>query len=490
MIQGLCGALILNFTRHEKAPKKVAMNWLTRIGLGALCLFLALAKCDAVTLTGDFAWVHDPSRFVFSESKYYLFTTGELIPTRVSRDGIHWEKGASVLEKVPDWMRQQVPRADGKFVWAPDIIRNQNQWWLFYSYSTFGSQTSAIGLLSNSTLNPQNPNYKWSDLGLVLATDGGQKSNAIDPAPIFDEAGRLWISYGSWDKGGIKVVQLDKTTGKPVNQPQTIAAGQATGPEAPYLYFRGGTYYLFENEGFCCKGANSTYRVMMGRAKTIGGPYLDKEGVDLARGGGSVFLDSDGVQIGPGHVGIASYGGVERVSMHYYDGQSNGVPTLGIQDLVWDKDGWPVALPAVAGGRYALINKASGLALGVHNRSGEDGAPLDQFDFNGDAIQKWNVVPLGDGFYGFQSLGTGKWLDLFECDPKNGGKINQQPWFGSACQRWRVEAVAAGFYRLTSQGGATALTLPDDDKTPRALMQGEAWNGADGQEWELRKLAD
>ena len=286
-------------------------------------------------MTGDYPWVHDPSTIVFSDGKYHLFATGEFIPTRNSRDLIHWEKGPAILQEVPAWMRQLVPKADGKFVWAPDIIRNKNQWWLFYSYSTFGSQTSAIGLLSNPTLDPRNPAYKWTDRGLVIATDGKQKSNAIDPALIFDGE-NLWMSYGSWDKGGILVVQLDSTTGKPLNAPKTIAAGQATGPEAPYIYFRGGYFYLFENEGFCCKGANSTYRVMMGRAKNIGGPYLDKNGKDLARGGGSVFLDSDGAQIGPGHVGIVSQGGVEKVSFHFYRRQiqrraDSGNPGFGVE---------------------------------------------------------------------------------------------------------------------------------------------------------------
>ena len=451
----------------------------------ALSLICRHAKADP---TGETLWVHDPSRALECDGKFYLYTTGDYIPSRVSKDGIHWEKGANVLDKLPDWIKQLVPRADGKVVWAPDVIKNQNEYWLFYSYSTFGSQTSAIGLLSNSTLNPNHPDYKWSDRGLVVATDGKQQANAIDPAPIFDEAGALWMSYGSWNKGGIQLVELDKTSGKPLGEPTSIAGGQATGPEAPYLHFRGGYYYLFENEGLCCQGLNSTYRVMMGRSKNIAGPYLDRAGRELGQGGGTVFLETAGEMIGPGHIGIASREGLEMVTYHYYGGQTNGVPALGARALVWDDAGWPVAAPALSSGRYAILNRASGLALGVRDRSVADGAPLDQFAFNGDAMQSWNVVALGDGFYGIASLGSGQWLDLFECNAANGAAINQQPWLNNDCQRWRIEAIEPGVYRLVSKGGGTALTLPDGAKTPRALMRADVWTSAQGQQWVFRAL--
>ncbi len=443
--------------------------------LALLCVFIARAHADEPE--DGKLWVHDPSRALECDGKFYLYTTGEFIPSRVLSDLIRWEKGPNVLEKVPDWMKKLVPKADGKFVWAPDVIKSKDEYWLFYSYSTFGSQTSAIGLLSNSTLDPSKPDYKWEDKGLVLATNGTQKANAIDPAPVFDGQ-KLWLSYGSWDKGGIHLVQLDAQTGKPLGAPFSIASGQPTGPEAPYLTFHDGYFYLFENEGLCCKGLNSTYRVMMGRARDVAGPYLDKNGKELDKGGGSVFLETEGEIVGLGHIGIVVRAGLERVTFHYYGGQTNGVPTLGTRDLVCDAQGWPVATPPLAGGRYVLINRESGLALGVHNRSLNAGAPLDQFAFNGDTLQSWNVVPLGDGFYGIASLGSGQWLDLFECSSTNGAKISQFPWQNNDCQRWRIEAVDPDVYRLICKGGGTALTLPGGDKTSRALMQAQKWTGA------------
>jgi arabinan endo-1,5-alpha-L-arabinosidase len=115
---------------------------------------------------------------------------------------------------------------------------------------------------------------------------------------------------GSWNRGGIKLVKLDKNTGKLISSLTTIGARQRAGPEAPYLHYRDGYYYLFQNEGTCCNGMNVTYHIMMGRSKTITGPYLDKEGRDLARGGGSSFLGTDGAEIGPGHMGIFTEDGI------------------------------------------------------------------------------------------------------------------------------------------------------------------------------------
>jgi arabinan endo-1,5-alpha-L-arabinosidase len=470
---------------------KAKMKTLRRLNphlLFLLFVFVLVRQVMAMTLTGEFNWIHDPSRIVKCDGKYYLYYSGVNIPMRYSTDLLNWKTGAPVFESLPEWAIKAVPKADGKYVWAPDVIFLNDKYYLFYSYSTFGSQVSVTGLLTSPTLDPDSPKYKWADMGLVIATNGKQAYNAIDPAPILDERGELWVSVGSWDKGGIKLAKLDKNTGKPIGEMSTLAARQPTGPEAPYLHYHDGYYYLFENEGFCCRGAGSTYAIMMGRSKAITGPYLDKNGKDMAQGGGTAFLQSDGQEIGPGHIGIFSEDGIDCFTYHYYDSRSNGVPTLGMKTLVWGEDGWPSAGLELTPGRYAIISKASGLALGVHDVSFEDGAPVDQFELRGGPFQEWNVSPVGDGFYAITSMATGKTMDLFECSTKDGAKISQYAWYGNDCQKWRIEQTSNGAFRIISKGGGTALTLPGGDKTLRALMQGFAWKGEDGQQWVFKKL--
>jgi arabinan endo-1,5-alpha-L-arabinosidase len=453
-----------------------------------LVFVLALAyQVRAAVLTGEFNWIHDPSRIIKCGDKYYLYYTGANLPMRYSTDLLNWKTGKPVFEQLPEWVRKAVPKADGKFVWAPDVIFLNDKYFLFYSYSTFGSQVSVTGLVTSSTLDPESPDYKWTDQGLVLATTGKEHFNAIDPAPVLDEKGDLWVSVGSWDRGGIKVVRLNNNTGKPIGQTSTIAAGQRTGPEAPYLHYRDGWYYLFENEGFCCRGMMSTYAIMMGRSKSVTGPYLDKNNKDLAKGGGSTLLVTEGQEIGPGHIGIMSEGGIDRFTYHYYDSLSNGVPTLGMQTLVWDADGWPHPGGDLAPGRYSILSKASGLALGVHDVSFEDAAPIDQFEYRG-TFQEWNVSPVGNGYYAITSMATGKAMDLAECSSKDATPIAQYSWFGNDCQKWRIEQTSDGTYRIVSKGGGTVLTLPGGDKTPQAVMQGFAWKGEPSQKWIFEKL--
>jgi arabinan endo-1,5-alpha-L-arabinosidase len=87
----------------------------------------------------------------------------------------------------------------------------------------------------------------------------------------------------------------------------------------------------------------STYEIRVGRSKQVTGPYLDREGRDLLHDGGSVFMATDGLFIGPGHVGILEENGRFWVSVHFYDGTRNGAPTLAIRPLTWSADGWPLA---------------------------------------------------------------------------------------------------------------------------------------------------
>ncbi len=69
---------------------------------------------------------------------------------------------------------------------------------LYYSVSTFGSNHSAIGFATNETLDPEAPNYRWHDEGVVLESTHESDFNAIDPNHVIDRDGRHWLSLGSF----------------------------------------------------------------------------------------------------------------------------------------------------------------------------------------------------------------------------------------------------------------------------------------------------
>jgi arabinan endo-1,5-alpha-L-arabinosidase len=315
------------------------------LALALLCLGLLSGKADregTAVLQGD-CYVHDPSTIVRCKHTYWLFATGPGCSSRYSSDRITWQSGPPVFTTLPDWVREAVPANRG-FVWAPDIVFRKGRYYLYYSVSRFGRNTSVIGLATSPTLDPSDPAYRWTDQGVVIRSAASDNYNAIDPCPFQDADGKLWLAFGSfWS--GIKLVQLDAATGRRASDPSPIYA-LATHPgstaiEAPYLYYHRGYYYLFVNWDFCCRGVNSTYNIRVGRSRAVTGPYLDREGIEMGKGGGTLFLETSGDRIGPGCIGIFKEKGKEWFSCHYYDGKANGRPTLDIQPLAWSRDGWP-----------------------------------------------------------------------------------------------------------------------------------------------------
>ena len=113
-------------------------------------------------LSGDLR-THDP--VVIREGKtFYLFSTGGgwrrrgIIPIRSSPDLRTWKRSGSVFTRLPEWAPKEIPGTRG--AWAPDIAYFNGRFHLYYSVSTFGKNTSAIGLVTNTTLDPESPDYK------------------------------------------------------------------------------------------------------------------------------------------------------------------------------------------------------------------------------------------------------------------------------------------------------------------------------------------
>ncbi len=292
--------------------------------------------------------IHDPATIIKCKDRYYTFGTGAGIPTKSSADGVVWFDGPRVFAAPPAWVIGAAPGFNGDF-WAPDIAYINGQYCLYYSVSSWGSQESAIGLVTNPTLDPNDPNYQWTDHGIVIQTVIGSSFNAIDPSVTFDANGNPWMAFGSyWN--GIYLLQLDPVTGKRISPNSTLTQLAYNGSiEANCLYRRGGYYYLFVNWGSCCDGVNSTYHVRVGRSTSITGPYLDRNGVDLRSSGGTLFAEASGKFAGPGHVAILNENGQRWFSYHYYDAGAYaswygayGAAAFDLRPLEWTADDWPI----------------------------------------------------------------------------------------------------------------------------------------------------
>jgi arabinan endo-1,5-alpha-L-arabinosidase len=115
--------------------------------------------------------------------------------------------------------------------------------------------------------------------------------------------------------------------------------------EAPFIFKKNGYYYLFVSFDFCCRGVESTYKIMVGRSDKIQGPYVDKSGARMDEGGGTLVLAGDPSWHGVGHNSCYTFDGTDYLVFHGYDAADGGKPKLRIKKLEWSADGWPVVIP-------------------------------------------------------------------------------------------------------------------------------------------------
>jgi arabinan endo-1,5-alpha-L-arabinosidase len=324
-----------------KPAKKIYRRCLDLFAIGSVVL-CSVEHAGSQTNSAFFQnRVHDPSNIIRDGQRFWIFSTGDGIKTLHSTDLQDWTPGKPALDKNPTWAKD-VAAVHRDYFWAPDIIRAGDTFMLYYSVSSWGKNTSAIGLATNVTLDPSRPEFSWQDAGIVIRTFETNDFNAIDPAVSFDAEGRLWMTLGSY-WSGIKLIELDPRSGhriSPESPIHTLAKNASI--EAAYIHRRTTNYFLFVNWGQCCRGTNSTYEIRVGRSTKITGPYLDRDGKDMARGGGTLFLSSQPPFYGPGHTSIANIGGQDWFSCHYYDGRRRGSARLWVGKLGWDDDGWPI----------------------------------------------------------------------------------------------------------------------------------------------------
>lgn len=295
---------------------------------------------------------HDPV-MIRQDGTYYMFCTGPGISVWSSADRRNWQPQKPVFATGPAWAVKAIPGFKNH-IWAPDISFSNGQYSLFYSVSAFGKNTSCIGLAVNKTLNPSSPDYKWVDKGpIIQSVPGRDLWNAIDPNLIRDAAGTPWLTFGSfWD--GIKLVQLRpdltapaepqqwRTLARRSRNPQLTDSLPGDGAiEGPFLFRHGGFYYLFTSFDYCCRGPQSTYKMMVGRAASVTGPYLDREGKPLEQGGGTLVLQGNKNWYGVGHNAVCTFDGADYLVFHGYDAADKGRPKLRVEPLHWDAAGWP-----------------------------------------------------------------------------------------------------------------------------------------------------
>ena len=322
----------------------------TSVRAAVLGLFVVCPAATSPAVEGILAGAADPGIVATQDDQgkttFYVASTGRGIQLWSSSDLKNWKRIGSVFdEDVPRWAQDTVPKSRG--IWAPDLSSHNGLFHLYYSVSSFGSQRSVIGLAVNKTLDPKSKDYQWQDRGKVIESAPGECDfNAIDPALVVDEERAWHLFWGSfWS--GIKAIRLSPETGRPMDGANIVpVAARPRHPthaiEAPYVIFRDGYYYLFVSWDRCCDGADSDYKVMVGRSRKATGPYVDADGRAMLEGGGTLVLKGDDRWRGPGHNSVLTTDQGQWLVHHTYDLQNlRAQRILQIRAMKWSAAGWP-----------------------------------------------------------------------------------------------------------------------------------------------------
>ena len=447
----------------------------------------ALISVSALAQEGK-PWIHDPSNIMECDGKYYTFGTGG--GGLISEDGWNWFSGA-------------VRPGGGA---APDALKIGDRYLIAYSATgggLGGGHAGRVLTMWNKTLDPNSPDFEYTEAIEVAASLNDEDCDAIDAGLFLDPTtGRLYCTYGTYF-GFIRMVELDPKTGAKVEG--TVDPNIAIDCEATTMIYRNGWYYLLGTHGTCCDGVNSTYNIVVGRSRNVTGPFLDNMGRDMIAGGGKMVVDGEDRQFGAGHFGrYIEDEGVEKMSFHWEaDLDRSGRSVLAIRPIVWVND-WPVAGPAFKAGTYEISSVRRGYALelavdfvrqniaraGGWGRGNDDqpnvvhpnqtleevaaGWPAGDIparigDWMNRPHQRWTltVVPeaggyVGGQYYKIQIEGTEKTLTATEdIDVKVAPEYT-----GADSQLWRIEQCVDGTYRIMPKSNPGYVLSSPADSTP------------------------
>ncbi|MBT2513812.1 family 43 glycosylhydrolase [Arthrobacter sp. ISL-30] len=284
---------------------------------------------------------------------------------RTSEDLVTWRFLGTAVDGVPRPAREW---SGAKGLWAPEVVRwPGGQWHMYYSASTFGSNTSAIGL----AVAPR-PAGPWEDRGVILATSSGESTqNAIDAAVTFDRDGEPWLTYGSFFSG-IYTLRLDPASGRPAKEGDAGALIARRHPsvegaiEGAFILYRReeDRYVLFTSYD----SLFSTYNIRVAVAEHIEGPYRDLNGTlmtDLEAQPtsvgtkilGSYGFDGDTAWSAPGHNSVLVDGEGEQSDYymvhHVRFAEDPQQHMAQLRRLFFTEAGWPVVSPQPFAGHEA-----------------------------------------------------------------------------------------------------------------------------------------
>lgn len=310
--------------------------------------FVTAADPDVLKADDGYFYMYCTNTYCEMGNKGMQYDRG---PIFQSKDLINWTWVGSVFDGHPQALNWGDKDAG---VWAPSVIKVGNHYNYYYSLSLWGDSNPGIGVATSLT--PYGP---WTHYGKVLDSNLSGVKNSIDPQPIYDEDGKLYLIWGSfYGIGAVELTDDGTEVFWGINNIKDhlywIIDDNSNGQmdininyEGSYIIKRNDSYYYFGSQGTCCDGVNSTYRVKAGKANKLLGKYYGSDGKTLTDETGSygdlVVGPSEEVA-GVGHnTVVEDYEGEFWLFYHGFDvnGEYPNERTIFMDKLYFDENDMP-----------------------------------------------------------------------------------------------------------------------------------------------------
>ena len=217
---------------------------------------------------------HDPSIIRRqSDGTYFRFSTGNKIAihTAPSLSG-PWTYKCAMLPSG-----SSIQLNGNQDLWAPDVTQVGSTYYVTYSVSAFGSQDSAIGLATSTSMDCGS----FKDLGTTgVESRAGDNYNAID-SQIFKDGNSYNMNFGSFWSNLYQVSMANPPLKSSGSKRQLAFEPAGTHPEeGSYMVKNGNYYYLFYSVGSCCgydtnrPAPGAEYKIKVCRSSSATGGFV------------------------------------------------------------------------------------------------------------------------------------------------------------------------------------------------------------------------
>lgn len=256
-------------------------------------------------------WYADPEGVIF-DKQYWIYPTFSakykdqvFLDAFSSTDMVNWKKHPRIIDtSVIKWAYMAM--------WAPSIVKKDQQYFLFFSANDIQSKkrngvkddhNGGIGIAVAT--NPAGP-YK-DYLGKPLINQFYNDAQPIDQFVFQDKDGQYYIMYGGWGRCNIAKLNKDFTALVPFENGDLVKEITPKGyVEGPTMFIRNNTYYLMWSEG---GWTNGSYKVAYARSNSIFGPF-ERE---------STILEADStIATGAGHHSVMNIPGTDEWYIVYH----------------------------------------------------------------------------------------------------------------------------------------------------------------------------